>query len=91
LSKLFNTFKLGSIAKLLRSSDVVSMSENMYKTFKNVVDENFELKFKNHKKKTIVFWGKYDKATSIDSGKKIHSLIKNSKFYQYALPLLLYF
>ena len=56
------------------------MNENMYKTFKNVVDEDFSSYFSNYKGKAKIFWGKNDTATTLDTGKQIHSLIKNSTF-----------
>ena len=55
----------------------------MYSTFKNVVDEDFSQKFKNYNGKTTIFWGKSDTATSIASGKIIHKLISNSRFYDF--------
>jgi len=55
----------------------------MYGTFKNVVDEDFEVYFQNFKNNTLVFWGEKDTATSLESGKKIAALIENSAFYSY--------
>ena len=78
--KLFGGSKLFSF---FVSDDVKGMSKNMYKTFKNVVDENFAESFKNFKNKAIILWGKNDKSTSLESGKKIASLIKNSSFKAY--------
>jgi len=83
MAKIFNKFGLNKVTKLLRSSDVNMMSENMYETFKNVVDEDFSLYFKNFKNKTLIFWGDNDTATSLQSGKTIHSFIQNSDFFSY--------
>ncbi len=83
LAKFLNVFGLGKVSKMFRSKDVNTMSENMYATFKNVVNENFEDIFKNYKNNTLIFWGEHDNATSLESGKKISNLIKNSKFYSY--------
>ena len=82
--KLFKALKnlgLGSFYKLFASKDVEGMSKNMYETFKNVVDERFDDIFANYNGKTLIFWGREDKATPLESGKKIHSLIKKSQFY----------
>ncbi len=82
--KLFKALKnlgLGSFYKLFASKDVDGMSQNMYETFKNVVDEKFDEIFSNYKGKVLIFWGKDDTATPLSSGKKIYSLIKDSKFY----------
>jgi len=83
LVKFFNLFGLNKITKAFRSKDVNNMSENMYVTFKNVVNEDFEPMFKKHKNNTMIFWGELDVATSLKSGKKISKLIENSKFYSY--------
>jgi len=83
IAKLFNLLGLNNITKIFRSSDVENMSENMYKTFKNVVDEDFSEIFKNYNKPVKIFWGKDDTATSLNSGKTINSLIENSDFKAY--------
>ena len=83
MAKVFNRFGLGVIAKMFRSKDVNGMPQNMYETFKNVVDEDFSEYFKGYYKDTLIFWGEKDTATTLASGKTIHSLIKNSKFYSY--------
>jgi pimeloyl-ACP methyl ester carboxylesterase len=83
MAKIFNKFGLGKVTKLLRSGDVNMMSENMYATFKNVVDEDFSNSFKSFKNKAILFWGEKDTATTLESGKTISTLIKNSEFYSY--------
>ncbi|MCE3039809.1 alpha/beta fold hydrolase [Helicobacter anatolicus] len=68
-------------SSFLRSKDANNLNIGMYETFKNVVDEDFENVFLSFKHKATIFWGKSDKATSLESGKKISSLIKNSRFY----------
>jgi hypothetical protein len=83
MAKIFNKFGLSKVTKLLRSNDVNDMSQNMYETFKNVVDEDFSDIFKNYNGKALLFWGENDTATTLQSGKIIHSLIENSTFYSY--------
>ncbi|WP_281950802.1 alpha/beta fold hydrolase [Nitrosophilus kaiyonis] len=81
--KMLKPFGGKKIRDFFVSNDAKKMSENMYETFKNVVNEDFSEHFRNYDKKALVFWGKDDKATSLDSGKKIASLIKQSKFYEF--------
>lgn len=83
IAKAFNSLGLRKITKAFRSKDVDSMSENMYDTFKNVVDEDFSKVFESYKKNAMIFWGEYDSATSLNSGEKIHDLIENSSFNSY--------
>jgi len=83
LVKVFKSIGIGSLTKMLRSKDVNKMSQNMYETFKNVVDEDFSEYFKTYKNNALIFWGEQDNATSLESGKKIAALIKDSKFYSY--------
>jgi len=82
-AKFMNSLGLGGLSKIFRSKDVNTMSENMYATFKNVVDEDFTNYFKNYKKNGMIFWGKDDSATKLASGEKIHQLIQNSSFTSY--------
>lgn len=81
--KLLKPFGGKKIREFFVSRDAKKMSETMYETFKNVVDEDFEPIFKNYKKEAIIFWGEKDMATSLESGKKIASLIEKNRFYQY--------
>jgi pimeloyl-ACP methyl ester carboxylesterase len=83
LAKCFNFLGLRNITKIFRSKDVNQMSENMYATFKNVVNEDFSKNFENCSSNSLIFWGKDDRATSLKSGEKIASLIKNSYFEAY--------
>ena len=83
MAKIFNKFGLGKVTKMLRSKDVNMMSQNMYETFKNVVDEDFSNTFKSYNGAALLFWGETDTATTLESGKIMHNLIKDSKFYSY--------
>lgn len=83
LSKFFNKLGLGKITKLFRSKDVITMSEDMYSTFKSVVNEDFSPHFSDFQNNALIFWGEKDTATSLESGKKISTLIKKSTFISY--------
>ncbi|RRS30356.1 MAG: 2-hydroxy-6-oxohepta-2,4-dienoate hydrolase [Epsilonproteobacteria bacterium (ex Lamellibrachia satsuma)] len=79
--KLLKPLGIKKMRDLFRSSDVKDMSHEMYETFKNVVDEDFEASFAKSKSKALCFWGKEDTATPLYTGEKIAGLIKNSQFY----------
>jgi pimeloyl-ACP methyl ester carboxylesterase len=81
LFKILKPFGVGKIREMFISDDAKGMSHEMYETFKNVVDEDFESTFSNYKGKALLFWGKEDTATPLHTGKKIASLIENSKIY----------
>ena len=69
------------IRDMFKSKDVENMSHEMYETFKNVVDEDFEDSFAKSNSKALCFWGKEDTATPLYTGEKIAGLIANSEFY----------
>ena len=69
------------IRDLFKSKDVEGMSHEMYETFKNVVDEDFESSFAQSRSKALLFWGKEDTATPLYTGEKIAGLIPQSSFY----------
>ncbi len=83
LFKLLKPFGAGKIRTLFASKDVEGMSEVMYETFKNVVDEDFSDDFANFKNKALLFWGKNDTATPLWTAEKIASLISNSKLFPF--------
>ena len=76
--KLFKSLGLKKIRSLFVADDAKELSEPMYQTFKNVVNEDFEDKFKEYKSKALLCWGEDDTATPLSSGKKIHELIEDS-------------
>ena len=81
LFKLFKPFGLSRLHQLFISDDAKGMSQEMYETFKNVVNEEFEQNFLSTQSKTLLFWGKEDTATPLWSAEKIVTLITDSKLY----------
>lgn len=80
----FKTLKklgFGNLYKLFASKDVDGMDRVMYETLKNVVDEDFKETFRGLHSKTLIFWGKDDKAVTLKSGELINQLIKGSEFF----------
>jgi len=81
MSKTLKVLGLQIFTNIFRSSDVEGMNNNMYQTFKNVVDEDFEDNFKNSNSQAILFWGKEDTATPLWTANKIEKMISGSKLY----------
>jgi len=81
LFKLFKNIVPKNMYRFFASEDVSGMSQVMYETLKNVVDEDFRPIFKKVTSNTLVFWGKKDSATPLSSGKEISKIIKQSTFY----------
>jgi len=79
--KLLKPLGFAKIRQLFVAPDAQGMSHEMYETFKNVVDEDFEDSFSVSKSKALCFWGKEDTATPLYTGEKIAGLIANSEFY----------
>ena len=84
LYKFLRIFGFAGLYKFFATKDVAGMSRVMYDTLKNVVDEDFREVFSKTRAKTLIFWGEGDKAVSLESGKTINRLIKNSEFFPLA-------
>lgn len=82
--KVFKVFGLAKFRSFFVADDARTLSEPMYQTFKNVVDEDYSDEFSNYSGKALLCWGKDDTATPLSSGEKIHSLIKDSELKVYA-------
>lgn len=83
---LFKALKNLGFTKLREffvADDAKKLSEHMYQTFKNVVDEDYSDEFSKSDAKALVCWGKDDTATPLSSGEKIAALIKDSKLDVY--------
>ncbi len=79
--KFLKPLGIKKIRQLFVAPDAQGMSHEMYETFKNVVDEDFEAEFAKSKSKALCFWGIDDTATPLYTGEKISQLIENSKLY----------
>jgi len=78
LFKLFKFFGLSKLRSLFVADDAKSLSEPMYQTFKNVVNEDFSDEFSSYEGKALLCWGRDDTATPLSSAKEIDKLIKDS-------------
>ena len=81
LFKILKPLRLSKLRQLFVSDDAKGMSQNMYETFKNVVNEEFENNFSKVDGDALLFWGKSDTATPLWSGEKIADMIEGSKLY----------
>lgn len=80
--KFFYKNKQGYLERLYKkyaSDDYKSISINMKKTFKNIVNENLTSYLKQIKAETLIIWGKSDKDTPIKDGKLMKRRIKSSE------------
>lgn len=83
---LFKILKLTGLTSLRRffvAPDAAGMSESMYQTFKNVVNEDFSNHFKEFKNKALLCFGQTDTATPLWTGEVIHTLIADSRLVAY--------
>jgi pimeloyl-ACP methyl ester carboxylesterase len=79
LFKTLKPFGFSKLRSLFVADDAKQLSEYMYQTFKNVVNEDFSDEFAKFDEKALLFFGKDDTATPLDSAKKIDALINDSK------------
>ncbi|NPA11638.1 MAG: alpha/beta hydrolase [Epsilonproteobacteria bacterium] len=77
LFKFLKHFGGGGFRKYFVSDDAKEMSENMYETFKNVVDEDFSPYFASFPNKALVFGADNDTAISQNAVKKQAELLKS--------------
>lgn len=81
--KVLKIFGFEKLRSLFVANDAKNLSEPMYQTFKNVVDEDFSEEFASYSGKALLCWGKDDTATPLSSGEKIHSLMKDATLKVY--------
>ncbi len=74
---------LSKFRSLFVADDAKKLSEYMYQTFKNVVNEDFSDEFAKFDEKALLFWGKDDTATPLSSAKKIDALINDATLETY--------
>ncbi len=71
LFKLLKPFGGDELRKFFVSADAAGMPQNMYETFKNVVDENFKSSFAAFTSPALICWGMNDTATPLEAGRII--------------------
>ncbi len=81
LTKVLKAVGISKLGRLFASKDVEGMSHEMYETFKNVVNEDFEENFSKVSGKGLLFWGKADTATPLWTAEKIAQMIPNATLY----------
>ncbi len=83
LFKMFKFIGLSKLRSLFVAEDAKELSEIMYQTFKNVVNEDFRSDFKDYRGKALLCWGKDDTATPLFTAEKINKLIPDSRLVVY--------
>ncbi len=83
LFKTIKIFGLSHFRKYFVAEDAKELSEPMYETFKNVVNEDFSEEFADYEGKALLCWGEQDKDTPLKSARKIDALMKDSQLKIY--------
>jgi len=83
LFKSLKIFGFSKLRALFVADDAKELSEPMYETFKNVINEDFADEFRAYKGKALLCWGKDDTATPVSSAKKINEYINDSMLEVY--------
>lgn len=81
--KLFKVFGFSKLRSMFVADDAKELSEHMYQTFKNVVNEDFANEFSKYHGKALLCWGDKDTATPLSSAETINSLIQDSTLEVY--------
>lgn len=71
------------VYKLAGSHDYNDAPENMKKTLTNMLESDKKLDLSKLNVKTTILWGKDDRITLLNSGRKMHDMIKNSEMKEY--------
>lgn len=79
LFKVLKHLGLSKLRSLFVAEDAKQLSEIMYQTFKNVVNEDLTSEFKEYSGTALLCWGKEDTATPLFTAKKINTLIADSR------------
>ena len=79
LFKLLKPLGGGRLRKLFASKDAADMPQNMYETFKKVVDEDFSETFAAFSNPALLCWGENDTATPPEAGRRIAALMPRAE------------
>jgi non-heme chloroperoxidase len=83
---LFKLLKLSGLTQLRRffvAPDAQGLSQPMYETFKNVVNEDFSEKFRAYQGKALLCFGTNDTATPLWTAHKIAELIEDARVVEF--------
>lgn len=83
---LFKFLKFSGLSRLRRffvAPDAQGLSEPMYETFKQVVNEDFTEKFRAFKGEALLCWGRHDTATPLWTAEKIVEIVQKSRLVEY--------
>lgn len=83
LFKLFKFTGLASLRRFFVAPDAQGLSQPMYETFKQVVNEDFTEKFRAYKGKALLCFGRQDTATPMWTAYKIAELMSESKVVEF--------
>ena len=83
LFKLLKVTGLTSLRRFFVAPDAQGLSQPMYETFKQVVNEDFTEKFRAFKGKALLCFGRQDTATPMWTAYKIAELIPESKVVEF--------
>lgn len=81
LPKRKRSIYLKRLLHLFGSADYKALDQNMYQTFRNIINLDLKYYFKSIDVETLILWGKKDKDTPLRDAYTIHKYIKNSKLY----------
>jgi non-heme chloroperoxidase len=79
LFKILKLFGLSKLRSMFVAEDAKQLSQIMYETFKNVVNEDLTSNFKEYSGKALLCWGRDDTATPLYTAKKMNELITDSR------------
>lgn len=83
LFKLLKFTGLSALRRFFVAPDAQGLSQPMYETFKQVVNEDFTEKFRTYKGKALLCFGRQDTATPMWTAYKISELISESKVVEF--------
>ncbi len=84
LFKIFKFAGLSALRSLFVAPDAQGLSECMYQTFKNVINEDFTDIFRDYKGKVLLCFGEKDTATPLWSGQIMAKLIQDSRLVAFS-------
>lgn len=79
LFKLLKSFGLTKLRAFFVADDAKKLTEIMYQTFKNVVNEDLSSDFKAYSGKALLCWGRDDTATPLYTAERMTELIGDAR------------